>query len=123
MEGGGGKALPVDIGKVAHHAAVTSTEQVKIVRMFAVFSEHGNGIDARPIMMKLAFDAAVLSSVQEIPVTTRAAVVSPMRDGWHVSDNRIDCNFCLVVVSEVFAPRIDLFLSGGIPGHLAAERI
>src|SRR6478672_3560279 len=100
MEGGRVVTLLVDIGKCAHNAAITGTEQVKIVRMFAVFREQGNSIDTRPIMMKLALDAAVLSGVEEIPVTTRAAVVSPMRDGWHVSDNRIDCNFCLVVVSE-----------------------
>src|SRR5207302_3143117 len=123
MEGGRIKALFVDISKRAHHTTVTCAEQVKIFRMLAVFSEHRNRINARSIMMKLALDAAVFCSVDEIPVTARAPVVSPMRKRRHVSDDGVDGDFRFIVVSEVFAPGVDLFLSGRVPRHLASERI
>src|SRR5437660_698234 len=123
MEGGRIKALFVDISKRAHHTTVTCAEQVKIFRMLAVFSEHRNRVDARSIMMKLALDAGIFCSVYEIPVTARTPVVSPMRKRRHVSDDCIYRDFCLVVISEVFAPGVDLFLPGRVPRHLASERI
>src|SRR3974377_130276 len=74
-------------------------------------------------MMKLALQPSILGGENEIPVATRAAVISPMRYCGVVSEDGIQCNVSFVLVAKVFSPRIDLFLSGRIPRHLAAKRI
>src|SRR5215471_7512149 len=73
--------------------------------------------------MKLALDSAVLARVEEVPIASGAAVVSPMWNCRHVPDDRVDGDFSFVVISEVLAPCVNLFLSGGIPRHFTAERI
>src|SRR5258708_14218886 len=45
-----------------------------------------------------------------------------MRQGGHVSQDRIERDTRLVLVAEVLAPRVDLFLARRIPGHIAPER-
>src|SRR6476661_10581007 len=75
-------------------------------------------------MMDLAFQpSARRRAVKEIPVPTCIAVVTPMRNGGHVTENRVDRDLAFVIVPEIFRPRVNFFLPGGIPGHLAAERI
>src|SRR5215831_12493072 len=46
-----------------------------------------------------------------------------MWNGRHVSDDRVDRDLRFVGVSEILAPRVDLFLPRGVPWHFAAERI
>ena len=46
-----------------------------------------------------------------------------MRHCRHVTDNGVERHFRFVVVTEIIAPRIDLFLTRRVPGHLAAEGI
>src|SRR6476661_8679660 len=73
--------------------------------------------------MKLSFYPSRLSAVDEVPVSTRVAVIAPMRHSRHIADDGIERHFGLVIVTKVFAPGIDLFLPGRVPGHLAPERI
>src|SRR5215472_7320728 len=76
-------------------------------------------------MMKLPLDAAVLGAgaVDEVPIASCTAVVAPMRYGGHVAEDGIQRDFSLISIAEVFGPGVDLFLTRGIPRHLAAERI
>ena len=73
--------------------------------------------------MKLAFEARVFSSVDEVPVPPRAAVVTPMRDSRRIAQNRVQRHLCFIEIAEILGPCIDFFLSRRIPGHLAAEWI
>src|SRR5258708_39554186 len=91
--------------------------------MLPLCCQHGNGVEPRPVMMKLALDAAVLGAGAEnkIPVTARAAVVPPMRDGRIVAEDRVESDIGLVLIFKVFCPSIHLFLTGRIPRHLTTE--
>ena len=64
-----------------------------------------------------------LAAVEKVPVTPRVAVVTPVRHRRHVANDRVERNERFVVMTEVFAPRINFFLARRIPSHLAAERI
>src|SRR5580765_2505013 len=123
MERGRVKTLFVDVGQCPHDSAISREEQMEVLRMLAVFRQHRNRVDTRSIVMKLALDSAVLPRVKEIPITSGAAVVSPMWNRRHVSDNRVYCDFSFIGISEVLAPRVDLLLTGGVPRHFTAERI
>jgi hypothetical protein len=46
-----------------------------------------------------------------------------VRHGRHVTDDRVQRNERLVVITEILAPRVDFLLSGRVPRHLAAEWI
>src|SRR3954468_6993007 len=74
-------------------------------------------------MMKLPLQTPIFGGKDEIPVAARAAVISPMRNRWVVGENRVERDLGLVVIAKIFCPSINLFLAGGIPWHLAAERI
>src|SRR5581483_4685214 len=74
-------------------------------------------------MMKLAFKPAVASGEDEIPIAARAAVVSPMWDRRIVAEDRVQSDFSLVVVTEIFRPIVNLFLAGRVPWHFTAKGI
>src|SRR5215831_2347912 len=74
-------------------------------------------------MMKLALEPSILGGENEIPVASRAAVVSPMGNRGVVCQYGIQGHFSFVVISKIFRPCVDLFLSGRIPGHFAAKRV
>src|SRR6266446_10507289 len=46
MERGRGEAFLVDVGKRSHGPAVSHAQEVEIIRMFAILSQHGNGVQA-----------------------------------------------------------------------------
>src|SRR5207253_11205348 len=104
-------------------ATVTDATQVNILRVITLFRQNRNGINTRAIMMKLTFEARVFSSVDEVPVPPRAAVVTPMRDSRRIAQNRVQRHLCFIEIAEILGPCIDFFLSRRIPGHLAAEWI
>src|SRR5262245_61539186 len=74
-------------------------------------------------MMYLAFDPPELASIDEVPIAPGISVVTPVRDGGHVAQNRVEGHYRFVVVAKELAPGIHFLLTGGVPGHLAAERI
>src|SRR5262249_28982200 len=106
------KALAVNVGKRAHCSAVPDAQQVSVVGMLPVMRKHRDRIEAGTVVMQLSLDAAKLAAVQKIPVATSIAVVAPMRQRRHIADYRIERYESLVVVAEVVAPGVDLFLSG-----------
>src|SRR5579875_3623671 len=75
--------------------------------------------------MKLPLNARVfwISPIDKIPVSPRAAVVSPAWNGRVVSEDCVQRYIRDVVVMEVSRPPIDLLLTGRVPRHLTAERI
>src|SRR6185437_1580707 len=75
--------------------------------------------------MKLPLDARILgiASIDEVPVPSRAAVVSPAWNRGVVGQDCIKGDVGLVVVVKVSRPIVDLFLTGGIPRHFTAEGI
>src|SRR5438445_5974711 len=74
-------------------------------------------------MMKLVFQACVFSGIDEVPIPPRAAVITPMRYGRHIAQDRIQCPVRFIEIAKILRPRIDLFLSRRVPGHFAAEWI
>src|SRR5262249_21753791 len=117
------ETLLIDVSESTHYAAVSRTQQMKIIRMFAIFRQHGNGIEGGSIMMKLAFDSTVLTCIKKVPIPACATVVPPMRNSRHVSDDGVNRHFCLIGIPEVLAPGVNLFLARGIPWHLTAKGI
>src|SRR6266702_1331174 len=117
------KPLLIDVRQRSHHTAVPHPQQIKILWMRAVLRENGNRIQTRAIVMQLAFDTRILTSIKEIPVTSRTAVVSPRRYGGHVGKDRVERDVSLVVVAKVACPGIDLLLSRRVPWHLTAKGI
>src|SRR5215475_6607840 len=91
--------------------------------MFAVGGKDWNCIKTRPVVVKLPLQPCVLARVDEIPETSCAAVVTPMRNRRHISKNRVECDIGLVLIAKIFGPGIDLFLSGRVPWHLTAKGI
>src|SRR5579862_4645941 len=88
--------------------------------MLAVFGEQRDRVESRSVMMQLPLKPPVLAGKDEIPITTSASVVSPVRDGGIVAEDCVESNVRLVVVAEIFRPRVDLFLSSRVPGHFAS---
>src|SRR3984957_11636787 len=91
--------------------------------MFAILGKQRDGIESGTIMMQLPLEPPVFGGEDEIPISTGAAVITPVRDWRIVAEDRIEGHLCFILVPEVFRPGINLFLTGGIPGHLAAEGI
>src|SRR5436190_194627 len=91
--------------------------------MIAVLRQEWYGVQRRTIVMKLSLQPAVLAGKDEIPVTARAAVVSPVRDRRVVPQDRIQSDVGFGAVTEVFRPVVDFFLPGRVPGHFASEWI
>src|SRR3954462_1335771 len=74
-------------------------------------------------MMKLALETPILGGENKIPVTASASVIAPVRDCGIVAQNCVKRDLSLVVIAEILRPRINFFLAGCVPRHLAAERI
>src|SRR5437660_2010554 len=91
--------------------------------MLAILRERWDSIETRPIMMELSFEPGVLGGENKVPVAPRTPVVTPVRDRGVVTEDRVESHIGLVLVAEVFHPRVHFFLAGGVPGHLAAEGI
>src|SRR5581483_4925937 len=123
VEGGGGEAFPVYVGQRAHKATVADAQEIEVIRVPTVFGEDGYRVQARAVVVKLPLDAGQLAAVEEIPVTAGVPVIAPVRHGRHVAEDRIERDLRFLFVAEIPAPRIDLFLAGRVPRHLAAERI
>src|SRR5712672_3361523 len=122
MKGRACEAFAIDVAQAAHRAAITQAQQIPVIRIASKRREHGNGIQARTVVVQLAFTgSAGRGSIEEIPETPRVAVVSPVWNGWHESKNGIERDLRLVVGPEVFCHAVDLFLPGGVPRHFAAE--
>ena len=56
------KAFLIDISQRSHGSPVAHSQEIKIVRMFAIFGQHRNGIEARSIVMQLALQPAVFGA-------------------------------------------------------------
>src|SRR6266700_5449478 len=91
--------------------------------MLAIFRKHRDGIETRTVMMELALKASVLGGKNKIPVAARASVVTPVRDGGVIPQNRIESHVRLVLITEILHPCIDFLLPCGVPGHFTAEGI
>src|SRR6185503_1454546 len=111
MECSGSKSFLVDVRQRAHRAAVTNAQEILIVRMFSIVRQNGNRIETRPVVMQLPLDPSDLAAVEKVPVTTRVAVVTPVRQRRHVANDRIERNERFVVMTEILAPRINFFLA------------
>src|SRR5579884_2200068 len=74
-------------------------------------------------MMKLTLEPSVSAREDEIPIAAGASVVSPMRNRRIVAENRVQCDFGFVVVTEIFRPVVNFFLARRIPRHLTAKGI
>src|SRR5262245_4164181 len=73
-------------------------------------------------MVELAFGCTSGgSTVEEIPKTACAAVITPVWNRRHVSQDRVQRDLRLVRVAEVFRDSVNLFLARRIPSHFAAE--
>src|SRR5215469_1745816 len=73
--------------------------------------------------MQLSFEPSILRGENEIPITAGASVVPPMRNGRIVTQNGVQRDVSLILVAEIFRPRIDLFLPSRVPRHFTSERI
>jgi hypothetical protein len=73
--------------------------------------------------MQLALEPPVFGRKNEIPVSPRAAVIAPMRNGRIVAENRVKRYLGLVLITKIFCLGINFFLPGGIPWHFAAEGV
>src|SRR5258707_4951144 len=100
------EAVWVNIWQKSQPPAVSDTQEIKIIRMFAVSRENGNGVNARAIVMKLAFDTAIFRGVEKVPIAARAAVVSPVRDCGIVAKNCVEGDIGFVLITEIFHPCI-----------------
>src|SRR6266704_983039 len=121
MECGREKPFAIDVGERSHRTAIADAQEVEVGGVLAVFGKHGYGIEARTVMMKLPLYPSVLGGKNKIPIAARTSVVAPVRDGGVVTENRIESHIGLVLIAEIFHPRINFFLAGGVPGHFAAE--
>src|SRR6516164_6816759 len=74
-------------------------------------------------MVKLTLQPSILGCENEIPITTRTTVVSPMWNRGVISEYGIQGYFRFVLVPEIFRPGVNFFLSGRIPWHFATERV
>src|SRR4051794_14074554 len=73
--------------------------------------------------MELSLQAAIPAGEDEVPVAPGASVITPMRNGGIVAKNRVESGISFIVPAEIFCPVVDLFLTGGIPGHFAAKGV
>src|ERR1700733_5741432 len=73
--------------------------------------------------MKLALESLCLASVDEVPVTTGAAVVAPAGDDRIVGENGVDGDVGFVFIAEVSGPVVNFFLASGVPWHFTAEGV
>src|ERR1035437_8866774 len=71
--------------------------------------------------MQLTFEPPVFGGKNEVPVSARATVIAPVGNCRIVSENCVERDLGFVLIAEILCPSIDLFLTGGIPGHFAAE--
>src|SRR5579884_18106 len=118
-----GESVLIDVGESTHRATVADAQQIEIIRMLAIRSEYGNGVEPRAVVMKLSFQARILARIEKVPESARATVVTPMRQRRHVSQNGIESNLGFFFKAEELGPGIDFFLASRIPRHLAAKRI
>jgi hypothetical protein len=77
MEGSGTEFVLVDVGDTAHPPAIGNPQQTQIGWIPTKRVEQRHGVQSRSVVMDLPLDPAILSCVQEVPVTPRVAVVSP----------------------------------------------
>ena len=117
------KSFAIDVRERSHRSAIADAQEVEVARMLAILREHRDGIETRTIMMELPFEPPVLGGKNKIPVTPRTSVVTPVWDGGVVTEDGVESHLSLVLVIEVFHPRVHFFLTSGVPGHLAAERV
>src|SRR5688572_9409371 len=117
------KSFLIDVRQSTHCAAITNSQEILVVRMFSIVGQDRNRIQPRSVMVQLPLDPSDLAAVEKVPITTCVAVVSPVRQRRHVTDNRVERYEGLVVVTKVFTPRVDLLLARRIPRHLTAERV
>src|ERR1700722_1357249 len=89
----------VDVGESAHRSAVTNTQQIEVVGMFAVLGQQRNRVESRTVVMQLPLEAAIFGGEDEIPVTARAAVVSPVRNRGIVAEDWVERYIGFVQIS------------------------
>src|SRR5207245_7328365 len=117
------KALAVDVRELAHGSYRADAQKVEIVRMLAILREHWDSIETRPIMMELSFEPGVLGGKNKVPVAPRTPVVTPVRDRGVVTEDGVESYIGLVLVAEVFHPRVHFLLASGVLWHLAPRRV
>src|SRR4029079_17241136 len=85
--------------------------------------QHRDGIESRSVMMQLTLArTSGCRAVENIPETSGAGVVSPVRYRWHVTQDGVERDLRFRIIAEILRDSVDLFLTSGIPSHFASIR-
>ena len=117
------KPILVNVRNCPHRAPVSHSQQIEIIRVLAKFRQHRNRVQARAVVVQLAFNLPKLARKNKVPIAPRTAVVSPVRNCRIVGKDGIQRHVRFFLEAKILHPRIDFFLPRGIPRHLASERI
>src|SRR5207249_10053552 len=117
------QGLAMGVSDGSDRAARADAQKVEIVGMLARLREHWDSIETRPIMMELSFEPGVRGSKNKVPVAPGTPVVAPVRDRGVVTEDGVESYIGLVLVTEVFHPRVHFLLASGVPWHLAPKRV
>src|SRR6516225_9873825 len=112
MKRGARKTFLIDVAEPAHRAGITNAQEVEIFRIRSVGRKHRNRIETRAVVMQLPFGGASRRrAVKEIPEAAGAAVVAPIRNGWHITQHRIESDLRFLDVTEIRGDPVDLLLA------------
>src|SRR5205823_404993 len=120
MKCGSQEAFLIDIRERAHRASVADAQKIKVARMLAKFREKRDGVQARAIVVQLAFQLAKPARKNEVPIAARTAVVSPMRNCGIVAKDGVERHVRFFLKAKMFHPGVDLFLPCRVPRHFAS---
>src|SRR5262245_58200352 len=116
-----GEAVLIDIAQATHGSSVSRAKQMKVLRVVSKCRQHRDGIETRSIMMQLPLTrSSRRCTVKEIPEAPSTAIVSPVWNRRHVTENGVERDLRFRIVAEILCDSVNLFLPRGVPRHLTS---